>query len=64
MRAAKNISDNWFEVKELIRDNWDEISDHEIEMIEGKKARLVSALVSKYGMTKSHAKREVNKIWL
>lgn len=53
----------WLIARELIKEKWDAITDNEIEMIDGKRQNLIDALVSKYGMSKKNAVREVNRFW-
>jgi uncharacterized protein YjbJ (UPF0337 family) len=50
----------WKQLKGHIRENWGELTDDEVDQIQGKMDILVGLLQEKYGYAREDAEREVN----
>jgi uncharacterized protein YjbJ (UPF0337 family) len=54
------LKGNWKQLKGRIQEQWGELTNDEIDQIEGKQEVLVGKLQEKYGYTREEAEREVN----
>lgn len=50
----------WKQLKGHIQEQWGELTDDEVDQIQGKRDILVGKLQEKYGYTKDEAERQVN----
>ena len=50
----------WKQLKGEVKKNWGELTDDEVDQIQGHRDVLVGKLQEKYGYTKSRAEQEVN----
>ena len=50
---------NWNVLRNLIRDQWPDMSDHELDRIDGRPNRLYHALIQKYGISRDEAARQL-----
>lgn len=50
----------WKQVKGRIKESWGELTDDEIEQIEGKRDKLAGKLQEKYGYSKMEAESEID----
>ena len=57
------ISGKWKQLKGKIKEQWGEITDDEIDKLEGRKDRLVGTLQERYGMSKAEASRQADNWW-
>lgn len=55
------VGGNWKEIKGKLQQKWGELTDSDIEAIQGKKDELVGRLQKKYGYTKDQAEKEVDQ---
>ncbi|MFZ6028633.1 MAG: CsbD family protein [Chloroflexota bacterium] len=51
----------WKQFKGSIKEHWGELTDDEVDRIEGKSERLVGLLQERYGYEKAEAERQVNE---
>lgn len=63
MTIVTDAKENWYEVKRIIKQKWAQITDDEIGVIDGKREKLISALMAKFSMTETDAEEEVAKFW-
>lgn len=63
MTIMTGIKGNWLEVKGKIKEKWGKFTDDEIEVMDGKKEKLIGSLIRKYEMTQEDAEREVSRFW-
>ncbi|MGH8659281.1 MAG: CsbD family protein, partial [Gammaproteobacteria bacterium] len=56
----EQVKGNWNQVKGKARQMWGDITDDELDIIEGKREQLVGQLQSKYGYTKEKAEQEAD----
>ncbi|MCC3245330.1 CsbD family protein [Methylocystis sp. WRRC1] len=57
------IEGNWKQFSGMIREKWGEITDDELDKMEGKREQLEGKLQEKYGMGKEAVKKTVDD-WL
>jgi uncharacterized protein YjbJ (UPF0337 family) len=50
----------WKQLKGEVKKNWGELTDDEVDQIQGHRDVLVGKLQEKYGYTKNRAEQEVN----
>lgn len=57
------IQDKWKEAKGDVLSTWGELTNDEVDQIDGDREKLEGMIQSKYGKTKAEAHEAVNK-WL
>ena len=57
--ASDILKGKWKQLKGSIQERWGELTDDEVDQIEGETQRLVGLLQEKYGYTKEKAEAEV-----
>lgn len=55
------ITGNWKEWRQKIKEQWIELSDDDLAMIRGQRDRMVNLLQEKYGLAKGPAERALNE---
>jgi uncharacterized protein YjbJ (UPF0337 family) len=51
---------NWKQLKGKVRERWGQLTDDDLDVIEGRLDQLVGRVQEKYGMARDAAEREVN----
>lgn len=54
------IKGNWNEVKGKVKEKWGELTNDELDQIDGSTDQLVGAIQKRYGRSLDDAKREVD----
>ncbi len=54
------IKGKWSQAKGSVRAKWGELTDDEVDQIEGNREMLVGKVQEKYGLAKEEAEREVD----
>lgn len=54
-----SIEGNWNQAKGKIREQWGELTDDDLDVVEGKREQLVGAIQKRYGKTKDEVEQEV-----
>jgi uncharacterized protein YjbJ (UPF0337 family) len=54
------IAGNWKQFKGTVKEKWGNLTDDDLEVIEGKKDQLVGRLQERYGYTKEQAEKELD----
>jgi len=54
------IKGKWHEVKGSIRAKWGELTDDEIEELDGNREKMVGKIQQKYGVAKEEAEKQVD----
>ncbi len=54
------IQGKWKQLKGSVKEKWGELTDDELDQIEGNKDKLAGKLQEKYGWTKDQAEAEIN----
>lgn len=57
------LKGSWKQLKGRVQEEWGELTDDEVDQIEGNRTRLEGKLQEKYGHTKMEAKEAVDD-WL
>jgi uncharacterized protein YjbJ (UPF0337 family) len=55
------IKGKWHEVKGSIRAKWGELTDDEIEELDGNREKMVGKIQQKYGVAKEEAEQQVDE---
>ena len=58
-----DIENNWKQFKDSIKDKWNELTDDELDEMQGRRQRLEAVLQERYGRTEQEAREEVD-MWL
>lgn len=53
------ISGNWKELKGRVREKWGQLTDDDLDRVNGKREQLVGVIQQKYGHAKDAVEREV-----
>ncbi|GIV78786.1 CsbD family protein [Litorilinea aerophila] len=54
------LKGKWTQIKGHIREKWGELTDDELDQIQGEREQLVGKLQEKYGWKREEAEREVD----
>lgn len=55
------IKGNWRQQKGRLKEKWGELTDDDLDRIEGKRDQLLGILQKNYGRTKEAAEREISE---
>jgi uncharacterized protein YjbJ (UPF0337 family) len=55
------IKGKWHEIKGSIRAKWGELTDDEIEELDGNREKMVGKIQQKYGIAKEEAEKQVDE---
>lgn len=56
----EQVRGHWKLLKGTVKQKWGNLSDEEIDIVEGKREELIGRLEAKYGYTKEKAEAEVD----
>ena len=54
------VEGNWKQFKGMVKEKWGKLTDDDLDVIEGKRDRLVGKIQERYGMAKDAADREID----
>jgi uncharacterized protein YjbJ (UPF0337 family) len=54
------LKGNWKQAKGKIKEQWGQLTDDEIDEIEGRRDQLIGKIQKQYGISKEEAERQVN----
>jgi uncharacterized protein YjbJ (UPF0337 family) len=54
------LSGKWKQFRGSIKEKWGDLTDDELDQIEGRRDQLAGKLQEKYGYTKQEAEREID----
>ena len=57
----ERVSGNWKQFKGQIKERWGDLTDDDLQRIEGKRDQLVGRIEERYGINKERAEREVRE---
>ena len=60
---ADILKGKWHEFKGKVREQWGELTDNDVEEINGNREQLVGKLQQRYGLAQDKAAKEINA-WL
>jgi uncharacterized protein YjbJ (UPF0337 family) len=55
------LEGKWNEIKGKIKQRWGDLTDDDIDRIQGNRAEMIGVLQQKYGMTQEQAERELDQ---
>ena len=56
------IKGNWRQQKGRLKEKWGELTDDDLDRIDGKRDQLLGFLQNRYGRTKDAAEREIREV--
>jgi uncharacterized protein YjbJ (UPF0337 family) len=56
------LTTNWKHFRNEINDHWAQLSDEDLDQVNGRRDDLVGLLESKYGFTRRRAESEVERV--
>jgi len=56
------VEGQWKEIKGKVRERWGKLTDDDLELIAGKKDRLLGKLQGHYGQQKDAAEKELDEV--
>lgn len=56
------VEGNWHQFKGKIKEEWNELTDDEIEAYQGKTEQLAGHLQERYGIARDEAKRRLREL--
>jgi uncharacterized protein YjbJ (UPF0337 family) len=65
LKGVRNMNDDvlkglWKQLKGRVQEKWGELTDDEIDQVQGKREVLIGKIQEKYGYARDEAEREVN----
>jgi len=54
------LEGNWKQIRGSIREKWGELTDDELDQINGKRDKLAGVLQERYGYTQMEAERQID----
>jgi uncharacterized protein YjbJ (UPF0337 family) len=58
------LKGKWKQLKGKVKEQWGDLTDDEIDMVEGRKDILIGKLQERYGMSKAEASRQADNWWM
>lgn len=55
------LQGNWKQLKGLVKERWAELSDIDLDQIEGKRDQLLGKIQEKYGIAREQAESELEQ---
>jgi uncharacterized protein YjbJ (UPF0337 family) len=55
------LEGNWKQLRGQVKEWWGELTDDDLDRIDGKKDQLIGRLQERYGYTRERAEEEVNR---
>ena len=55
------IEGNWKQFKGRVKEQWGKLTDHDIDIIAGKRDQLVGKIQEQYGIGKDEAEKQVDQ---
>lgn len=55
------IKGNWKQLKGMVQQKWGELTNDDLDRIEGSREELVGRIQERYGKSKDEVEREVNE---
>ena len=57
------VEGKWDQLKGAVREKWGDLTDDEIQQMEGRRDKMAGKLQEKYGWTKEQAERELTDLF-
>jgi len=55
------VEGNWRQLKGMFKEHWGQLTDDQLDIIAGKRERLIGVLQESYGIAKDEAERRVKE---
>lgn len=55
----ERIEGNWIQAKERVKQQWNRLTDHQLDVIAGKRERLTSRIQETYGISRDEAEKQL-----
>ncbi len=55
------VEGNWWQLKGMFKQHWGKLTDDQLDIIAGKRERLIGVLPESYGIAKDEAERRVKE---
>jgi len=59
---SDQVQGKWKELKGLVKQKWGELTDDELEKLEGHRDRLAGLVQQKYGLAKEEVERQIQAL--
>lgn len=59
----EDVESNWINFKETIKDTWSDLTDEDLDQIQGNRVELEQRLIERYGKSQEEAQTEIDQ-WL
>jgi len=59
---SDQVQGKWKELKGLLKQKWGELTDDELEKLEGHRDRLAGLVQQKYGLAKEEVERQIQAL--
>ncbi len=63
MNYASKTIDKYSNIKGALKQKWSRLTEHDLDIINDSRDKLVEKIVSLYGYTKEEIQNEINKLW-
>ncbi len=63
MSIQTTLKGNWHEFKGTLRERWGEITDDEMDQVNGQKEKFIGVVMKKYSLIEADARKAVDKVW-
>ena len=55
------IEDNWKQLKGSVKEQWGKLSNHQLDVIAGKRENLAGKIQEMYGISRDDAEKQLNE---
>jgi uncharacterized protein YjbJ (UPF0337 family) len=55
------IQGNWLQMKGSMKERWGDLTDDDIQMLDGRKDQIVGKIQERYGIARDEAERQVDE---
>jgi uncharacterized protein YjbJ (UPF0337 family) len=55
------VKGNWMQFRGKVKEKWGQLTDDDLDVINGKREQLAGKLQARYGYAKEHAEKEVDE---
>jgi len=55
------IQGNWLQMKGSLKERWGDLTDDDIQMLDGRKDQIVGKIQERYGIARDEAERQVDE---
>ena len=63
MNYTSKAIDKYGNLKEALKQKWSRLTEHDLDIINYSRDKLVEKIASLYGYTKEEIQNEINKLW-